>query len=677
MRARGRQPTFKALILTTIDRRLGFASGRSKSRTVRNVRGQAAYFAPAPGFSPEPAGACLVLPVRSRSDGGFPHPIIQSAHRPWRLLAVLIAATFILFGFPGAAGADVPASDGAARAPGRAPAPPARGAGAAPATPAGARAAPQRRPAAQALPPPQAAAILPFVSLRRAADEWIGAYVQDALRHRIQAGGTIALLTQDASSQRAALLGLAPLAAPSGAQWNELGLNYVIVGTVQRVLDRADLKVRVLGKDGDLLQPAPLDLSLDLGSDPPGDAVAPLLAKVGAALNLPEAPAGKATGKWSAVETVYRLAAQAAQAGDDDTRARLVADLQAFAAEPAVAGVALETVARLRLERALLTLKDAEQLRELGSAAEAAQRALDADPADTERRALQAEIHFFLRQDYLAKTEASVARLKNPLDGLAWVVLGLVAGPSSGEGTNHFKRARQANPFLWQSARAPATPPFQAGILEGTLGRWAAQRAAGDQPQDGDRAARAETKALQEGISAFEARRFEAADAAFRKAAEQDEYDYRPVLYQLRILIETGRSAEAVAPLRDLAAENPLELEVLLFLGIAQEKSAALDEAQQTFQHILQDDPQQSVALLHVGLIANARRAWRDALVPLRTLVKIEPGNADAWLQLGIAQANLEQWPAADQSFRQVLAVNPESRAAQEWRAKIRTRLAR
>lgn len=604
------------------------------------------------------------------------HPARTAAHNPWRLLGALITAALILVGALDAAGADAPSPGGATRSPGQAPAPAAQRPPAAPAAPAGAKSAFPRRRSASSLPPPRAAAILPFVPLRSAEDGWIGAYVQDALRHRIEASGTIALLSRDAASQRAALLGLGPLDAPTAKQWNDLGMNYVLVGTVQRVLERAAVKVRVLGKEGDLLQPAPLSMSLDLASDPPGEAIAPLLAKVGAALGLPDA-ASPAAGKWSAVEAVYRLAAQAGQAGDAGSRARLISELKAYAAEPGVAGVALETVARLRLEQALLTLKDAEQYRELASAAQAAQRALDEDASDTERRALLAEIHFFVRQDYLAKTEASVARLKNPLEGLAWVVLGLVAGPSTGEGTDHFKRARQADPYLWQAARAAGTAPFQAGVLEPTLARWAEQHAAGDGSQFEDRAARVENQALHEGIAAFEARKFDAADAAFRKAAQEDEYDFRPLLYELRILIETGRSAEAVLPLRDLAAENPLEPEVQLYLGIALEKAAALDNAQQTFQRILQDNPQHPLALLHLGLTANARHAWAEALEPLRALVSIEPRNADAWLQLGIAQANLEQWSAADDSFRQALAVNPKSRAAQDWRAKIRVKVSR
>jgi tetratricopeptide (TPR) repeat protein len=213
-------------------------------------------------------------------------------------------------------------------------------------------------------------------------------------------------------------------------------------------------------------------------------------------------------------------------------------------------------------------------------------------------------------------------------------------------------------------------------VLEPALSRWAGQHAAGTPGKPAsNRLGKAESQALREGIAAFEAKRWDLADAAFRKAADEDEYDYRPVLYQLRILIEQGRAAEAVGPLRDLATENPQENEVLLYLGIALEKAAAYDDARLAFQRILQDEPQQPVALLHLGTTANAQRAWNDAAEPLRTLVGIQPRNQEAWLQLGFAQANLEQWTGADESFRQVLAINPNSQVAREWRAKIRPRL--
>lgn len=550
----------------------------------------------------------------------------------------------------------------------------------------GDRVAPARKPApaprsaspAQVQPP--TAAILPFVPLRKAEDAWIGSYLQEAVRRRIRASGKIGLLSRDAAEQRAALLGLEPLGAPSPAQWSDLGLDYVVTGTVQRVLDRVAVNVRVLGRDGDLLLPAPFSVMLDLKAEPPAAAIAPLLAQVAGALKLPAAVPDKAqpAEKWSAVEAVYRTSAEAERASDPEARTRLIGALEPYAKEPGVAGLALATEARLRLELALLTLTGDEQMRELGRAAQAAQRALATDSDDSERRALLAEIQFFLKQDYPARSEASVARLKNPLDGLAWVVLSLVAGPSTGEGTEHLKRARQANPFLWQSARAPGTPRFQGGVLEPILSHWAAQRAAGATARNGsDRLTRTESQAMREGIAAFEARRWDLAEPAFRKAGEQDEYDYRPVLYQLRILIETGRSAEAVAPLRDLAAENPLEPEVQIFLGVALEKSAALDEARQAFQRVLQDDSQQPLALLHLGTTDNALRAWAEAQDALRTLVAIQPRNEEAWLQLGIAQANLEEWAGADESFRQVQAINPKSPAAREWRARIRPKLTR
>jgi tetratricopeptide (TPR) repeat protein len=486
-------------------------------------------------------------------------------------------------------------------------------------------------------------------------------------------------VSRDAAAQHAAHLALKPLAAPTAGQWTDLGFDYVVVGTVQRVLDRVAVQVRVLARSGDLTQPAPAAWTVDLMVDTPESAAAPLLEKAAAALALP--PATATAGfpeRWSAVQAVYGLAARSGRAASADERTALLGELPAYAQEPGLAGRVAELEALLRLEHAILTLNGEEQTAELKRAAVTAQRAIDEDPDDPERRALLGEIHYFMKQDYLAKTEASVARLKNPLAGLAWAVLGLLAGPTTGEGTEHLLRARQAEPFLWLAARAPNTPPYQGGILEVPLHRWAVQHdQSGRVKPAASREERAESRTLLEGIAAFEARRWDAANAAFRKAADEDEYDFRPLLYQLRILIETGRSPEAVAPLRDLQAENPLEVEVQLYLGVALEKSGAWDEARSLFQRILQDDPQQPAALYHLGLTAIAAKAWDDAVEPLRTLTGIQPRHEDAWLQLGIALANLGQWAPADEAFRQVASLNPKSQPAREWRARIRPKLSR
>ncbi|MFI5400011.1 MAG: tetratricopeptide repeat protein [SAR324 cluster bacterium] len=529
------------------------------------------------------------------------------------------------------------------------------------------------------MPPLQAGAVLPFQSLRRPDDAWIGDYLADVLRRRVAATERMALVSRDAALQYAAHLAFEPLAAPTAEQWTKLGLDYLVVGTVQRVLNRVAVKVRMLARSGDLNQPVPLAWTVDLVADTPESAAAPLLDNAAAAFKLPS-PTVKPVfpERWDAVQAVYGLAARMDRPSDGDARTALLADLQPFAAERGLAGRVAELEALLRLEQAILTLKGEQQAAELKRAQAAAKRALDEASADTDRRALLGEIDYFMKEDYLAKTEASVARLKNPLNGLAWAVLGLVAGPSSGEGTEQLKRARQADPFLWPAARAPNTPPFQGGILDGTLSRWAAQRDPGDRTKAVlPRGEPAESRALLEGIAAFEARRWDLADAAFREAADEDDSDYRPLLYRLRILIETGRSQEAVAPLRELQAENPLEVDVQAYLGVALERSDALDEARTLFQRILQDDPRQPVALYHLGLTAMAEKAWADALEPLRTLVGIQPRHEDAWLQLGIAQANLKRWALADEAFRQVLSLNPKSQPAREWRARIEPNLAR
>jgi len=412
---------------------------------------------------------------------------------------------------------------------------------------------------------------------------------------------------------------------------------------------------------------------MDLSGEAPAAVLERVLASVRGAW-----PSGGAGGppqaeqspRWELVEAAYSAMLAPLDGTSAQARPARLLVLDAYAGEPGLAGPVNEALARLGLEQALLHERDAAQGARLRAALGRVDAALAAEPWNSGLRSLKGELLFFLRQDYAAKTEASIARLKNPLDGLAYAVLGMVAGLSTGEATEQFRRARRLDPFLWASERAAGAPPFQAGVLEPIWRKYDALHAPGG--KTGTTQPHAAPSALKEGIAFFEARQWAKAQAKFRQASEQDEYDHRPVLYQLRILAKTGRVADALPGLRELAAEFPEEPEVKLHLGVALAGGGMPGEARPLLEGALEEFPRQVEALHALARVEIAEKHWEAAVARLQALVGLQPRDEAAWLDLGIAQAGLEKWEAADESFRRVLALNPVSKLGQEWRARIR-----
>ncbi len=522
--------------------------------------------------------------------------------------------------------------------------------------------------------------VFPPDNLRKPGEPyWLADWLQDAMYKSLLRTGAFAPAGGETAAQWRAQFGTGPLGELPRDAWERTGADAVVQAAVQPVLRLLEVRLRVQSPRGDLLPAEVAAIRIDLDADAPGAALERVLAPLSKAFAL----TGKAAallpapqpGQWPAVESVYTRLGEPLTSADPLARPERIKALQPLAEDPALRGRVYEALSRLSLEQALLHETDPAQRQDLLAALRYVDAALVAEPWDTDRRALKGEIHYFLRQDYQAKTEASIARLKNPAAGLAYAVLGLVAGPSSGEGTDQLKRAQRADPFLWSTARATGQPPFQGGILEAPLQKWARQEVGAK----GLRSALLQqmTPALQEGIALFQVRRWEEAQAKLQQAANEDENDYRPVLYQLRILIETGHAPEAIPQLRELAAENPADVDIQLHLGIALARGGALEQARPLLEAVLQEQPRQAQALFYVAQADIADKRWAQAAEGLRTVVGQEPRNEPAWFNLGIAQANLEQWKAADESFARVLSLNPKSPSAQEWRARIRPYLNR
>jgi tetratricopeptide (TPR) repeat protein len=360
---------------------------------------------------------------------------------------------------------------------------------------------------------------------------------------------------------------------------------------------------------------------------------------------------------WQGVERLYTLLGQPIVPGDRAARPERIARLRPLAADPALGPRAREALAEALLEQALLYLPEgAGRELMLRDALEQATAALEADPRDTQRQALRAELLYFSKSYYEAKTEASIARLRNPLESLSYVVLGLVAGLSTGEATVHLERALAIDPFLRTAARPAGSAPYQGGLLEPSFQRWEELRARHGLARQDDYG-----ELIREGTEHFQRREWDEAERLFRKAAERDDADFRAWLYLNRMLIELGHPERAVAGLQRLAEGNPQEPQILYWLGQAQLHSGSAAAAHDSFRKALAEQPDDLPSLQGLAAADMELGHWGAALNELRAVLQASPRDMESWLRLGIVQGQLGDWSAAEGALERALELDPAS----------------
>jgi tetratricopeptide (TPR) repeat protein len=510
----------------------------------------------------------------------------------------------------------------------------------------------------QAPKPPYGVAVLPFTD-RRHPDEpsWLGRFLQERIGAALLRTGQLAVPEPDTAAQWERKLGLHLDAPVTAAQLDAMGVRVLIQGATQEVLGLVEVDLRVRTAQGDLLGGPPAHLRVLLRQEPPGAVLRRLLGALQGALAGPALSDPKPPADWAGVEALYTLLTQPIVPGDLSARPALVARLRPLAQDPELGPRAREALATLLMEQALLYLpQGAGRELMLQDALQQASAALQADPRDTHRQALRAELLIFLKHYYEAKTDASVARLHNPLESLSYVVLAMVAGLSTGEATVHLERALAINPFLRTEARVPGSAPYQGGVLEDTFQRWQTLRANGGLARTDDTA-----QLMDAGIRHFEHKEWEEAERAFQQAAQREDADFTPWLYLNRILIELGHPERAVAPLQRLADANPQEPEILYWLATAQNASGSPQEARANFRKILVEHPDDVRTLQGLGQADMSLGRWQDALEDLRGVLQMDPGQADAWLRLGLVQAQLGDWDASEGALERALELQPDS----------------
>lgn len=526
-----------------------------------------------------------------------------------------------------------------------------------------------------AAPPMAGLAVFPFTPQRSLEKgKRLATFLHEEITRSVLRWGRVPVMSAEAAALWQRKFALAGLAAPGGGQVKQMGVEAVIHGTSQLVAGLAQVKVRVTGRSGDLLLGRTIVLRFDLSAAPPRELLDELLRTVFGTLFRGDSPeAAPQPPGWRDMWRFYARRAQAREGSGGKAPQQRLKPLRALAEGPAraLAGRVALLEAKILLAEAVLRTKDGLARKTLlDSAMRQVSSVTEEEPWNADALALKGEIHFFLGQEFEARTEASIARVKNPLSGLAYLVLGLAAGLSTGEGGLNLEKALKANPFLRGANRPQGAPPLQFGLLEPIFARWDAYRAR----MASERARRENTK-LNRAIALFEEKKWKQAQSALREAERADEYGHLPALYLARILIETDDPTTAAGQLHKLAVEFPQEAEIYYYLGIALENSEAYGEAMDAFQKALIEKPDDAGALLHLGTAAMGRRKWGRARETLRLLLARDDNHAEGWLNYGIVNYRLEQWRDADNAFLRALQLNPGWEEAERWRERIRPRL--
>ena len=519
---------------------------------------------------------------------------------------------------------------------------------------------------------PHSVGVFPFYPKRGSEKEgWITLFLTEGLREGLMQHGNFPVLTGHASELWQKKLGLQGLEAIPVESRPDVGVARLITGTVHLVLKLAQVQLRITGSTGEnLLGGGITTVVIDVSRDSPSDALRKVFHVVGDGLGLKPLPP-PVLPNWKIVQAFYETLAKPFSSLEVQALAEQRDQLRQLSAYSGLRHRGAQAIAELWLREGMLANPEGEQRRTLlTQALEQATQALDSPPWHSGRIALKGEIHFLLKQDLQAKTDANFARLKNPMEGLAHVVAALVAGLSTGSATDSMRTAFQVNPFLASANLPSGTDLFQGGVLEPMVSKWQSLR-----EDSAPLRRKKENPLLQEGIAHFEKQNWRKAEAVFLQAAEQNEYDFEPLLYLARIQIETGRPENAVTPLRRLADEFPQAWEVHYYLGIAFELSESFAEAERAFEKAHIENEHQPEVLYHLGTALMGQRRWKDAQAKFETLLKNTPDHERGWLAFGIIHVRMEQWKQADKAFERVLELNPNAQDASAWRKKVQEKL--
>lgn len=217
---------------------------------------------------------------------------------------------------------------------------------------------------------------------------------------------------------------------------------------------------------------------------------------------------------------------------------------------------------------------------------------------------------------------APIVRVRRKLNLLAAALaaLGSVAG---------------CRPQAIETPPAPLAPPIPTVSVEGVKPsvRRAIQRAidaAQKNPNDAAMVGRL-------GMALHVHEKFNPALQCYARASALSPHAFDWQYYRAAALLDTGRSRDAVAALRDATSLDPGYLPARIRLGESLLVTGETDEARKTFDAIVRDHPDSALAQCGLGRAMSQALDWNGAIGAFRQAVTLAPRYGMAHFGLGVA----------------------------------------
>jgi Flp pilus assembly protein TadD len=155
-------------------------------------------------------------------------------------------------------------------------------------------------------------------------------------------------------------------------------------------------------------------------------------------------------------------------------------------------------------------------------------------------------------------------------------------------------------------------------------------------------------------------RRYEEAEAAYRKAIEVDpQYAYAWVRLGDLLRKQLARLAEAEAAYRTAIEIDPRHAVAWIRLGIVLHDRGRLADAEATYRKAIELDPQYAFAWNRLGRVLRDLARLTEAEVAYRKAVAVDPQYAFAWSRLGVVLDDLGRFAEAESAYRRATDLDP------------------
>jgi tetratricopeptide (TPR) repeat protein len=144
-----------------------------------------------------------------------------------------------------------------------------------------------------------------------------------------------------------------------------------------------------------------------------------------------------------------------------------------------------------------------------------------------------------------------------------------------------------------------------------------------------------------------------------RRRKEPETTDFLPQLAEAYFQAE--RLPEARQVLRDLLALEPDNVDARLGLARFQEAEGYPHLALPWLDEVIRLQPELGVAWAAKGRILFRGDQFQQSIPVLRRALELDQRNGDVWFWLGQAQLSIQDWPAAEATLTDYLAVFPDS----------------